>query len=101
MAFRIGQKVVCVNDQPEPGTGWELGAELRVGAIYTIEAVGLTRVGNPGVLVAEARRYAGFNYLSSRFRPLTEKKTDISCFTELLDRENKNCRVPVSDHQSN
>lgn len=95
MIFRIGQKVVCVNDKNSNLYGKQ---ELVAGAIYTVRWVGEyyhPRHGiKPSVRVAGIVRDAtdqGFPEHSDvpfgahRFRPLDERKTDISIFQRMLD----------------
>lgn len=85
--FRIGQRVVCVDDSPGFSSGER---HLKAGQVYVIS--GMELVGNPGPglylvgvpLTTQYRcgTYRGWN--PTRFRPLTERKTDISIFTEML-----------------
>lgn len=78
--FRIGQKVVCVrNDNVEH---W-----LELNKVYTVEGVEtyiggvkLTEIG-PHVDAEEYHWY----FINNRFRPLVERKTDISVFKALLN----------------
>lgn len=109
MAFRIGQKVVCVRSAIEH-VRYDIYLPL-VGEIYTVRGfdesggVLFNEIINPVGRVEDVETgdlsYSEPSFYPDRFRPLLERKTDISCFTEILDRENKNCRMPVSDHQSN
>lgn len=96
--FRVGQKVVCVDDL----TNFECGklAELHRGRVYTVRKVGLQDVAGdlkPAVWLEEARRdsdwiifpghelqIVDFGFRASRFRPVVERKTDISIFKALL-----------------
>jgi hypothetical protein len=110
--FHIGQKVVCVNDivkfplgskrTGHDGTVWtstgNMGG-LRAGAVYTIRGFSLCPVDNaPTVLLEEIMReeimrygvsQGEAGYCISRFRPVIEKKTDISIFTRILDDVSK------------
>lgn len=88
MTFHVGQKVVCINDTP-----WNspLLGTLRRGCIYTIRWIGI-HLGQPCVKVDEILRPCGLDispddtpFLSRRFRPLIERKTDISIFTAMLN----------------
>jgi len=75
VTFRVGQKVVCV----EPID------ELVKGEIYTISAVGRFDGGeNVMVDVAEIQNYAPYAWYSYRFRPIVERRTDISIFKKML-----------------
>lgn len=87
MAFRVGQKVVCVDDA-EP-TFHGVWAHYQVkGQIYTVTAVGLVnnldRKKLPCILVAELNRNELSPLWEHRFRPIVERKTDISIFTKML-----------------
>lgn len=83
MSFHVGQKVVCINDgnyfniKDELGSGYDGG--LRNGNIYTI-----TMIEDGKFLhLAEMARNA---WNKCRFRPVVEKKTDISIFQEMLTK---------------
>lgn len=103
MAFRIGQKVCCVDATPRsefrrPGVEYHEGMDgLAEQAVYTIRGLYTDDFdGRPAVWLEEiVRDYSrlfgreqGFD--ASRFRPVTEQKreTSISIFKEILDREN-------------
>lgn len=97
MAFHSGQKVVCINAEPMPGTlGWHPATDIPVkGAIYTIRALGKDSFDNPAVKLFEicwrGDTHRGFDddgyYLATRFRPLTERKNDGEAFVEQLKRD--------------
>jgi hypothetical protein len=74
MTFRVGQKVVCVNDSCQYWTRpW-----IRKGHVYTV-----SHFADNGVhLVESPGKPRGF--FSWRFRPAVERKTDISIFTKML-----------------
>ena len=92
MAFRIGQKVVCVNALPRPGKIFKDGSKLTKGAVYTIAGSGfLTHLGAPGVSLVEITRPFVPGFREDRFRPLIERKTDISFAHEIL----RNTKAPV------
>lgn len=88
MNFRVGQKVVCVDDAPGEGSGEK---HLRCGAVY--EIVGFDIIGKPiaGLFlkgVPLTTRYPNGSYQGwkhTRFRPAVDRKTDISTFTKILD----------------
>lgn len=90
MAFRVGQKVECIHHQPRRVAGGEY-AEL--GGVYTvrghvpctdgIERIYLDEVHNRP-MYCTAMGVIEFGFRASGFRPLVERKTDISVFTEML-----------------
>ena len=92
MSFHVGQKVICVNNEPHEGRPWVPGEEVVVGQIYTIRRVHFWR-DHPVVWLEEVRRAIGSvakwgpdcGYGQFRFRPAVERKTDISIFTQILD----------------
>ncbi len=80
--FHVGQKVVCVDDAKDY-TGSE--TKLRNGVIYEVEAV-VEHLGFTGLVVAGAYSWHPTRaYRSSRFRPVVERKTDISGFKAMLN----------------
>lgn len=90
--FHVGQKVVCVDGTP-PRQDW-FGEPLPVrGNIYTVRYVHLSRDGRCGIRLQEILNAGGpcepvYNIV--RFRPITDRKTDISIFKRMLtpsDRE--------------
>ncbi len=93
MAFYVGQKVVCVDDEPGgyPGNAPNL-AGLKSGAIYTVRALREhDHSGNMGLLLCEIIRPILSDdcgreqpFYIRRFRPAVERKTDISIFTAML-----------------
>lgn len=88
MAFRVGQKVVCVNDAENVGP-WLEAAQPVLNAVYTVAAP--PYVDDEGDLIVEIvelmNPYGG--YLVGRFRPVVERKTDISVFTKMLTGSRK------------
>lgn len=81
MTFRVGMKVVCVDASGNVPM-------LNLGAIYTI--CGFTEDDPPGLQLVEVSPnepgdnwYTGFR--PRRFRPVVERKTDISVFIALLN----------------
>jgi hypothetical protein len=105
MMFHVGQKVVCVDDRlvkdyarsavyKEFAGGLD---GLKSGLVYTVRASGFyTPVpGVPVVWLSEIVRpirsqadeiYGEAPFAAARFRPVVERKTDISIFTAMLDR---------------
>lgn len=90
MAFYVGQKVVCIDDSLALDG---LRTSLRQNAVYTIRAIdpGKDCNGETGLYLQEVvdapirRKFPTGAYRASRFRPVVERKTDISIFTKLLD----------------
>jgi hypothetical protein len=87
--FRVGQKVICVNDVEYPHAYGLPGMDgLTKGHVYTVREVGLSSWvdGRPAVRLAEiVRPHDDVPFWAHRFRPLVERKTDISVFKKLLD----------------
>jgi hypothetical protein len=83
--FRIGQKVVCVDAKGVP-------LALVEGRVYVI-----LRITPPYLYLAGVcgeRPTAGM--YADRFRPIVEKKTDISVFEEILKRAPVGSRLPAN-----
>lgn len=77
--FYSGQKVVCVDDSPSM---WGDDSGVKKGEIYTILEV---LFDGEGVTLWEINTQPSYvGYWAHRFRPITEKKTDISVFQEIL-----------------
>lgn len=92
MTFRVGQKVVFVDDTPTqsecgPGSYW-LPNWPVLGQVYTIRAF----VDDDAVFLEEVRNpvreflhgVSEGSFYCWRFRPVQERKTDISIFTAML-----------------
>ena len=91
--FRIGQKVVCIDNKVRPITAYpESLKKLKVNGIYHI--VKITH-GGAGVHIAEIAAPGETSFYSDRFRPIVERKTDISTFEKLLDTKNHKVDVEV------
>ena len=97
--FRVGQKVVCVDDGLHglfnpPGYIIRPSLDgLAAGRVYTVRWLG-NKFGRPTVWLAEITRpidpdgiEAG--YAVERFRPAVDRPTDINIFTEILDKAGK------------
>lgn len=96
--FYVGQKVVCVDDSETDNMGKK---ELRKDDIYTVIWVGRhfhpdEMVERQCVRLAEVIRKpceidpdGSMPFRASRFRPVVERKTDISIFTEMLNPSHK------------
>lgn len=99
MAFYVGQRVVCVDDDIKshglPAWAYPVGdlGGLRLRAVYTVRRYGLDDIGLPTVwleeIVREIHPDAGDTtepgYNPARFRPVVERKTDISIFKAMLN----------------
>lgn len=82
--FHVGQKVVCVNA--------DHSQVLVEGRVYTVESVFgqvlPTALGkkDTGVSLHEVfPTRSGLGFAASRFRPVVERKTDISIFQAMLE----------------
>ena len=91
MTFRVGQKVVCIDNSMAPGLQrWHGQTYPEIGPVYTVRAIVLSSSGYECLLLAEIvnpipdgyRGEGGFEAV--RFRPIVERKTDISIFTDML-----------------
>ena len=81
--FRVGQKVVCINDvdgdaKSPYGMGYANG--LRKGEIYTVIAIRSSDC-------IDVDRITRGGWFADRFRPVVDRKTDISIFTEMLNKQ--------------
>lgn len=100
MTFRVGQKVVCINDTPRPKgvvfvcavgllavpTG-NMGG-LTKGRVYTVKSIHHHPVTTCLFLCEIPPRSANdFGFRPDRFRPIVERKTDISIFTSMLHKK--------------
>ena len=90
MAFRIGQRVVCVDDSncmDDPDAG--VRASIVAGQIYTIAWAG-EHTGSYCVRLVGIKRqnphWPDWPFSALRFRPVQERKreTDISIFLKIL-----------------
>lgn len=112
MNFRVGQKVVCVNDNNGPGVGSicrghrvvSMTCKLENGVIYTVRSLGTCwQDGSPGIRLHEiARPIASITgeelcFFAHRFRPVIEKSTDtgMAVLREILDRETVKDATPI------
>lgn len=82
MTFRVGQKVICID---EVGQNPNLGDRTVIkGRIYTVREA-YDWFGYPGIRLDEIYNYLDRGYSAHRFRPVVERKTDISIFTAMLN----------------
>lgn len=86
--FRVGQKVVCIDDrEPIILPGYLPGMDgLTRGRIYTVRRAGLCSEydGRPAICLYEINRLFDSPYWAHRFRPIVERKTSIAIFTAIL-----------------
>lgn len=90
MTFRVGQKVVCIGgfDESDRRLGRECGFTVPVEhSIYTITGFAFEEgfIMLAEIPPIEAGKFVAFD--RSRFRPIVERKTDISIFTKMLTPE--------------
>lgn len=104
--FQIGQRVVCVDTAPVPMSRPWVVRMLRRGTIYVVRGISLCEHypdGPCGIWVDEIRQApceccCGMiepAFLASRFRPVTERSTDISVFKTILDDANVRAKEKV------
>ncbi len=72
--FNIGQRVLCVDDS---GT-----ALVKRGKIYTVHGIGASP--KLGLAMLWLGGVPNGGMYARRFRPIVERKTDISIFTKML-----------------
>jgi hypothetical protein len=77
MSFRVGQKVVCIDDSKMLGT-------VKYGDVVTVRSTRLTIQG-PALLFDEIICPSGYEgWAAECFRAVADRKTDISIFTAML-----------------
>lgn len=90
MHFRVGQKVVCVDASPSAVFRRWCGDVPVKGQVYTVRGIRVSThpmwTGALLLLLAEIKNVTtdGDGYRAFRFRPVVERKTDISVFTAML-----------------
>lgn len=104
MTFRIGQKVACIKRDGWVGKGRGGETFPEFGRIYTIRSiesvdgwawVRLAEIVNPLHHYTRSGRPSEAQFRIDRFRPIVERKTDISVFTEILRKASKPARAPA------
>ncbi len=93
MTFHVGMKVVCVDDDFGKNHNGELLPKLN--QIYTIRTIEENpfKPGNFGIRLFEIVNhmfeydddFAECRFSALQFRPVVERKTDISIFTKMLN----------------
>jgi hypothetical protein len=97
--FRVGQKVVCIR-----GTGARVPYRNQVvvgpmrGSVYTVRALQESDQGEEMLLLEELINPLfvdglEFDFSADRFRPVVERKTDITVFTEILHKASRKQEV--------
>jgi hypothetical protein len=109
MTFRVGRKVVCVDVSASTHRSIRGRAAeyIEIGKVYTIRWLGRSpdpldqHLGLHVRLVGVVRpdhpnpEYSDMPFKASRFRPVVERKTDISIFTDILRKASKPARGPA------
>lgn len=104
--FHVGQRVVCIDPHKStwhrksflgiPYIKWS--SELNEGSVYTVQEVFVgteyfSNVRSVGLKLKEVVNYDNSGFRASRFRPVVERKTDISIFTDMLKKQST--KVPA------
>ena len=79
--FVVGQKVCCIKDEWESVLGNGEIKGLSIGEVLTIRAM-LSYGGE--VYLAFEEKLSDHGFCHTGFRPVVERKTDISIFTDML-----------------
>jgi hypothetical protein len=109
--FVVGQKVVCIDDDPKtytrPGLSYTGDLDgLTRGKIYTIRGIYVGSIATPDnnavcLYLNEIVRPVSFlvqreaGYRAARFRHVREIKTDISVFNEILRKANEENKIEI------
>ena len=88
MTFRVGQKVVCIDS-----SGGCEAYGIFSGRIYTITNIGLWLGKTLHVDVKEIPSRVPLGWRATRFRPVVERKTDISFAHEILRKASDRVRA--------
>jgi hypothetical protein len=109
--FRVGMKVVCIS------SGWVANGGCvgdtilpERGSVYTVRWIGPSAIGSSGTFIRLHEihnRLVNFSdgpmeayFEASFFRPIVERKTDISIFREILRRASKPSPVKAFENSS-
>jgi hypothetical protein len=79
--WHVGMKVVCVDNST-----WE--HRLKLNGVYTIAAIDTAHFDDRlyiGLVETPSKNI--LQWLASRFRPVQPRKTDISVFTRMLNKD--------------
>ena len=85
--FRRGQKVVCIIEDWVNLNGIPCESIVVYKGIYTVTQSNIEA--HPGMRFLILEEDPEHGYEQSCFRPLVERKTDISIFQKICDRETK------------
>lgn len=94
MTFHVGQKVVCVDASPSRYSSLLVRTPLQKGTIYTVRGIDrwdgvtsyyLEEIVHPVLDIWLDREPTEPTWHGRRFRPIAERKTDISIFTSMLN----------------
>lgn len=91
MTFRVGQKVVCINDYDDQGRDFV----ARNGGIYTISRIIVVDRIFIDLLFDEISNPYGVGWCSENFRPVVDKTTDISFAIDILRKASNKVREPA------
>lgn len=80
MSFRVGQRVECIRAYDNRGRDFV----AKVGGKYTVAALTECCPGCVGLFFQEITNGYGIAWCSNNFRPIVDRKTDISVFTAML-----------------
>lgn len=83
MAFYVGQKVVCVDAKPRHYPN----SLLIEGEVYTIAGYAKNSLDEAVFIFEKEATYPASGFYADRFRPVVEKKTDISIFEAMLNMQ--------------
>jgi len=101
--FKVGQKMVCVSQ----GADWPNFPSVnfpKIGEVYTIRDIGPSyKHGGAALRLLEIRNrkfnIGEPNFYVFRFRPVMERKTDISFAHEILRKASKRVPAMTSAHR--
>lgn len=98
MTFRVGQKIVCINDDGFNDHRWCFNYPVK-GEVYTVRELVTGPRGVPSIRLIEIKNRVGFSddgsmrgepcFTMRRFRPVVKKKTDIGFAHEILRKASR------------
>jgi hypothetical protein len=92
MNFKVGQSVVCVNNDPLPNTSWEVGSQPKLRGVYTVREVGAALTGVAGIRLQEItldgihtlNPFQDNFYMANRFRPVATTARGMEILNSIL-----------------